>query len=161
MARGEMLRNVAQGEVETWTRTIRVDEKREHVETFFFTNTNYIKKTLGQLYCKNDGKWKLNLTASNPFLSTTPVSLSGVRYGGGKAGGHTEQDIRGGSAIAREEREKRGGKRHSAPQHAAELTVLPASLMPHQNRLCLIFLSMCPTGEGHYFSISLSLKETG
>jgi hypothetical protein len=36
MARGEMLRNVAQGEVETWTRTIRVDEKREHVETFFF-----------------------------------------------------------------------------------------------------------------------------
>jgi hypothetical protein len=56
MARGEMLRNVAQGEVETWTRTIRVDEKREHVETFFL-QTQTTQKTLGQLYCKK--RWKM------------------------------------------------------------------------------------------------------
>ena len=55
----------------------------------------------------------------------------------------------------REKRERKRRDTSISQQHEAELTVLPAPLMPHQNRLCLIFLSMCPTGEGNFLSLYL------
>ena len=68
-----------------------MDEKRKHVETFFFTNTNY-RKTLGQLYRKTMEKWKLNLTASSfffqPHLCVLRVCVAEEGY---KAEGNTEQ----------------------------------------------------------------------
>ena len=145
---------------------------------FFYIHK--LQKNTRTTISKNNEKWKLNLTASTLlFFPTTFRCCGRVLRRRGKQKDtqqkvgyrHTrlqhrvrsspkhnlQPDIRGGTAIRVRRERERGGTRQSALQYEAELTVLPAPLMPHQNRLCLIFLSMCPTGEG-FISISLSLR---